>query len=43
LQHPALPDFANELPNVNIKRAARLRTPIVSFFIEILLIKGFNR
>jgi hypothetical protein len=33
LQHPAFADFANELPNVNIIRAARLRTLIVSFFI----------
>jgi hypothetical protein len=33
LQHPAFADFAKELPNVNITRAARLRTLIVSFFI----------
>jgi hypothetical protein len=39
LQHPAFADFANEAPNVNITRAARLRTPIVIFFIKILLIK----
>jgi len=32
LQQPAFADFANELPNVNIKRAARLSTLIVSFF-----------
>ncbi len=38
LQHPLLDDFAKELPNVNITRAARLKTPIISFFISILLI-----
>jgi hypothetical protein len=43
LQHPAFADFAKELPNVNIKRAARLRKPIVSFFISILLKEICNR
>ena len=39
LQHPALADFANEVPKVNINRAARLRIPVIIFFIWILLIK----
>jgi hypothetical protein len=40
LQQPAFADFANDVPNVNINRAVRLRTPIIVFFIWILPIKS---
>ena len=38
-QHPAIVDFPNEVPNVSNKRAARLNTHVVSFFMTILLQK----
>jgi hypothetical protein len=42
-QHPASMDFPNEVPNVSNKRAARLNTPVVIFFMTILLSKvSFN-
>jgi hypothetical protein len=43
LQHPAVADFAKEVPKVSINRAAKLKTPVIIFFISILLIKVLNR
>jgi hypothetical protein len=37
LQHPASADFPNEVPNVSNKRAVRLNTHVVIFFMTILL------
>ena len=36
-QHPPSRDFPNEVPNVSNKRAVRLNTPVVIFFMTILL------